>query len=51
MSTVYHIAVSCSPEDEAMEPVANWLKDNGLLGTARLFGSNINPMPSGNGKP
>ncbi|MDF2905256.1 MAG: MerR family transcriptional regulator [Herbinix sp.] len=51
MRMVYHIAISTSPEDEAMEPVLNWIKSANLLGTARLFGGNMKPMPSGEGKP
>lgn len=51
MKVAYNIAVSVSPEEEAMIPVIDWLKLTNLLGTARLFGGNMNPMPSGNGKP
>lgn len=51
MHMVYHIAISDSPEDEAMEPVLTWIKSADLMGTARLFGGNMKPMPSGEGKP
>lgn len=51
MRTVYNVAVSISPEDEAMNPVLEWLESAGLTGTARLFGGNMPPMPSGAGKP
>lgn len=45
MRTVYHIAVSASPEDEAMGPVLEWIQTAGLLGTARFFGGNVKPFP------
>jgi len=51
MRVAYNVAVSVSPEDEAMIPVIDWLKSANLTGTARLFGGNMNPMPSGEGKP
>lgn len=51
MRVAYHIAVSESPEDEAMTPVVNWIKETGLLGTARLFGGNVKPWPKGKGTP
>lgn len=51
MRMVYHIAISEAPEDEAMEPVLTWIKLTNLIGTARLFGGNMKPMPSGEGKP
>jgi DNA-binding transcriptional MerR regulator/DNA gyrase inhibitor GyrI len=51
MRVAYNVAVSVSPEDEAMVPVIEWLKSANLTGTARLFGGNMNPMPSGEGKP
>ncbi|HHX12029.1 MAG TPA: MerR family transcriptional regulator [Clostridiales bacterium] len=51
MRMVYHIAISATPEDEAMEPVLTWIKSANLMGTARLFGGNMKPMPSGEGKP
>lgn len=50
MRTAYNVVVSISPEDEAMEPVIEWLKSTDLLGTARLFGGNMPPMPSKEGK-
>lgn len=51
MRVVYHIVVNVSPEDEAMEPVITWLKSENLLGTARLFGGNMPPMPGKDGEP
>ncbi len=51
MRMIYHIAISVTPEDEAMEPVITWIKSANLMGTARLFGGDMNPMPSGEGKP
>ena len=51
MRMVYHIAISVTPEDEAMEPVISWIKSANLLSTARLFGGDMKPMPSGKGKP
>jgi len=51
MRAVYNVAVSVSPEDEAMNPVLEWLESANLTGTARLFGGNMPPMPSGEGKP
>lgn len=51
MRVAYHIAVGVSPEDEAMEPVLEWITDSNLLSTARFFGGNVKPMPSTPGKP
>ncbi|MBU5334447.1 effector binding domain-containing protein [Anaerocolumna aminovalerica] len=34
-----------------MEPVLTWIKSANLIGTARFFGGNMKPMPSGEGKP
>ena len=51
MRAVYNIAVSVSPEDEAMNPVFEWLESAKLTGTARMFGGNMPPMPSSGGKP
>ncbi|WP_375102504.1 MerR family transcriptional regulator [Paenibacillus sp. RS8] len=51
MRFAYNIAVSTSPEDEAMTPVTEWLEANHLLGTARLFGGNTHPHPSGENNP
>lgn len=51
MRMVYNVAISVAPEDEAMEPVLTWIKSANLMGTARLFGGNMKPMPSGEGKP
>ena len=36
-------AVSKEPEDEAMEPIFKWIKENDLEGTARYFLYNIDP--------
>lgn len=47
MRTVYNISVGVSPEDEAMAPVLEWLKSAGLMGTARIFGGNVEPFPNG----
>lgn len=51
MRTVYNIAVGVSPEDEAISPVLDWLESVNLMGTAKLYGGNMPPMPSGTGKP
>ncbi|QUL57219.1 MerR family transcriptional regulator [Paenibacillus tritici] len=51
MRVAYHIVVDVSPEDKAMGPLMDWLKSATLLGTARLFGGNMKPMPSSTGKP
>lgn len=51
MRAAYHIAVSLSPEEEALKTVTGWLKENHLQGTARIFGGDMPPMPSGEGKP
>jgi len=51
MRAAYHIAVSVSPEDEALKTVFCWLKTQNLLGTARIFGGDMPPMPSIEGKP
>ncbi|WP_406242048.1 MerR family transcriptional regulator [Tissierella carlieri] len=51
MRVAYNIAISTSPEDEAITPVVDWLKSSNLLGTSRLFGGDVNPMPSKNGEP
>jgi DNA-binding transcriptional MerR regulator len=51
MRFAFNIAVSTSPEDEAMEPIMEWLEANHLLGTARLFGGNTTPHPSGENNP
>jgi DNA gyrase inhibitor GyrI len=50
MKVVYNIAVSVSPEDEAMVPVVEWIQSMNLLSTARFFGGNVKPMPSNPGK-
>ena len=51
MRMVYHIVISTTPEEESMEPVLSWIKSANLMGTARLFGGNMKPMPSGEGNP
>lgn len=51
MRAAYHVAVSVSPEEEALKTVTDWLKAQNLLGTARIFGSDMPPMPSGGNKP
>jgi DNA-binding transcriptional MerR regulator len=51
MRAAGHLAVGKSPEDEAMKPVLEWLESGKLTGTARLFGGNMPPMPSGGGNP
>lgn len=51
MRMVYHTVVSVTPEEEAMEPVLAWLKSVKLMGTARLFGGDVKPLPSSEGKP
>ncbi len=51
MRAAYHIAVSVSPEDEALNTVTGWLKSQNLMGTARIFGGDMPPMPSGEGIP
>jgi len=51
MRTAGSMAVGISPEDDAMNPVLEWVESAGLNGTARLFGGNMPPMPSGEGKP
>ncbi|WIV12735.1 MerR family transcriptional regulator [Proteiniborus sp. MB09-C3] len=45
MRTVYNIAVGTSPEDEAMIPIIEWLESSNLIGTARMFGGNVEPFP------
>lgn len=51
MRLAFHIVVDAAPEDKAMGPLMDWLKSANLLGTARLFGCNMKPMPSSAGKP
>lgn len=51
MRMAYHIAVSSSPEEEAMAPVLEWTKAAKLLGTARFFGGNMKPFPTEAGNP
>lgn len=51
MRMIYNIAVSVSPEDEAMSPVLNWLELAQLTGTARMFGGNMPPFPKSDETP
>ncbi len=51
MRTAYYVAVSVSPEEEAQKTVIDWLKAQNLMGTARILGGDMAPMPSGDGKP
>lgn len=51
MRVAYNIAISVSPEEEAIKPVVDWLRAADLLGVSRLFGGDVKPMPSGEGKP
>lgn len=51
MRAAYYIAVSPSPEDEALKTVTDWIRRRRLEGTARLFGGDMPPYPSGEGKP
>lgn len=46
MRMIYNTAVSESPEEEAINPVIEWVKTSGLDGASRLFGSNEKPFPS-----
>ena len=48
MRAVCNIAVGQSPEEDAMNPVFDWIKPSGLSGTARYFGFNTEPWPKGN---
>lgn len=48
MRTVSNVAVSLTPENEAMNPVFAWIKSSGLSGTARFFGFNAEPWSTGN---
>ncbi len=45
---VYHIAVGESPEDDAMSPVIEYLKEKSLLATTHLYGGNMPPYPNEN---
>jgi DNA-binding transcriptional MerR regulator len=51
MRAAYYIAVSISPEDEALSTVLGFLKAQNLMGTARIFGGDMPPLPSGEGIP
>jgi DNA-binding transcriptional MerR regulator len=51
MRAAGNISVGISPEEDAMNPVFEWIDSAGLAGTARFFGGNMPPMPSGEGKP
>lgn len=46
MRAVYNIAISTNPEDAAMTPVIEWLKKENLMGTAKLYGGDVEPWPS-----
>lgn len=46
MRTVAYSCVDVAPEDKAMAPAIQWIRDNKLLGTMRLFGYNTEPYPS-----
>jgi len=39
-------AVGREPEDEAMEPIFKWVKENNLGGTARIYLFNTDPYPT-----
>lgn len=39
-------AIGREPEGEAMEPVSNWITENNLKGTARMYLFNIDPYPT-----
>ena len=43
---VYHIHISENPEDEAMKPVLEYLKQKQLLGTTKMYGGNVKPFSS-----
>lgn len=45
MRTVAYSCVDAAPEDKAMAPVVQWIMDNKLSGTMRLFGYNTEPYP------
>lgn len=51
MRVVYHTVVGVAPEDEATQPIVEWVKVSGLSGTARLFGGNVKPLPTKDGLP
>ncbi len=51
MRAAGYTAVSLSPEEEAQKTVIEWVKARRLEGTARYFGSDMPPYPSGEGKP
>lgn len=46
MRAVYNIAVGTNPEDEATAPVIEWLEKSNLMGTAKLYGGDVEPWPS-----
>lgn len=48
---VYHTHISNSPEDEAMKPVLAYLKEKNLLGTTKMYGGNVAPLPKGDQNP
>ena len=45
MRMASHVVVSASPEEEAIDSLADWLVQAELQGTARLFGKNEDPLP------
>jgi len=51
MRAAYYIAISSSPEEEALKTIIDWIKVKRLEGTARLFGGDMPPYPSGEGRP
>ncbi len=51
MRAAYYIAVSTSPEEDALKAVTDWVKAQHLEGTARLLGGDMPPLPSADGKP
>ena len=46
MRMVYNTSIGISPEDDAMKPVIDWLEENNLMGTAKLYGRNTEPYPT-----
>ena len=44
---IAYSVVDTEPESKASEPVIQWIRDNKLAGTMRLFGFNTDPYPSG----
>lgn len=46
MRAAAYSCVGVEPEDRAMAPVLQWIRESGLEGTMRLFGFNTEPYPS-----